>query len=281
MKAVARDHVDAGSLEWMPWDENRTLPFSLKDATGKAWVKILGWDPDTGAESLVYRLEPGWSIPRFENTVSEDLVVWEGELQVGDQTLGKYGYAYRPISSTTGPCASPRGATIVSFCRGPGDTRGSMVPIPALNDESRPWLALPNYPGRLWKPLRADEETLDVYRLFRTPAGHRSEEIKSEYGLGGIEELMTLEGLSSYWYEAWPGQVIPMTNRAGRYVYHGIADHGRTKYTEDGVVFKHDIYLYDEKVQPESRQGILDMFENETPAVQALKEGRDPELASP
>jgi hypothetical protein len=281
MKTVARDQIDAGSLEWMSWEEDRTLPFSLRGAKGKAWVKILSWDPDTGAESLVYRLEPGWSAPRLENTVSEDLVVWEGELQVGDQTLGKYGYAYRPIGSTTGPCASPLGATIVSFCRGPNDTRGSTVPIPALDDESRPWLSFPTSSGRLWKPLRADEETLDVYRLFRVPAGSRTEKIESEYGLGGIEELFTLRGKVRGWYEAWPRRVIPLISGAGRYVYHGTADHGRNETIEDVVTFKHDAYLYDEKVKPEARQSILDMFENETPAVKALKEGRDPQLAGP
>ncbi len=68
--------------------------------------------------------------------------MWHGELQVGDETLRRYGYSYRPPGYSVEPCSAPIGATIVGVCGAPNEPLCSKIPIPALDTESMPWIPL-------------------------------------------------------------------------------------------------------------------------------------------
>jgi superfamily I DNA and RNA helicase len=57
VKLISEAHVQSDHLEWRAWDEKRTTPFVAEGVRGEAWVKVLSRDLDTGAESLLYKLD--------------------------------------------------------------------------------------------------------------------------------------------------------------------------------------------------------------------------------
>ena len=123
VKLVPHAYVHVDHLAWRPWDDARKAPFVAHGARGSAEVKVLARDPETTAESLLYRLEPGWSADRITNTVYENVLVLEGAIDVGDRKLGRHVFTYRPEGHETGPVSSPEGATILSFAGRPESSR--------------------------------------------------------------------------------------------------------------------------------------------------------------
>jgi len=285
VKQVPRDWTNVNMLGWMPWENDRTLPFTMAGVRGQAWVKVLGWDTETGAESLVYKLSPGWSAERIENTVPEDLIVWQGELEIGGNTLHRYGYSYRPAGHSVGPCSSPMGATVVAFCGSAEQELYSKIPVPALDTESMPWRRNTRAHDTMrayWKPLRGDEETLDLYWLGFNAAGSYVEEVATHEGVAELEEAFFFEAGAPpvTLYEAWEGRMARMHGGAGSYVCHGAVAHSayyKQPNPADMIYFKHDGYAYSEHADP-AHEEYLAMFPKETPAVRAFREGRDPGL---
>jgi ChrR Cupin-like domain len=261
--------IHSDNLAWRPWDDDRKTPFVAYGTRGSAHVKVLSRDPKTGGESLMYRLEPGWSAERIENSVFENLIVYEGELLVDGRPLRNHAYLYRPEGHETVSLSAPQGATIVSFAgyRGePASKRPTLVDV-----ESMEWQIYPVTGGGYYlKVLRADEENLDTFILMRTNAPVETT------GIGhheAPEEVFVLEGVSESYDEATEGRHVATR---GSYVYRAPwGKHGLNKIFEDTVVFKHD---YFQAETPERLAIYLETYPRETPAVRALREGRDPGL---
>jgi hypothetical protein len=279
-KLVPEAHVQADYVEWRPWQEGRSTPFVAEGANGAAWVKVLSRDPATGAESLLYKLDRGWSADLIRNTVYENLMVIDGEIEVDGETLRKYAFSYRPEGHETGPVSTATGATVVAYAGAPGEL-ASKVPISCLDVESMPWVTRDVTPQEsvqrseyVTKPryyvkmLRGDEENLDTFYLTRGVRGFVSNGVSSH---DAPEEGYTLEGQVMFYDGVTEGRCI---GRRGTYVHRGPGSkHGFVQIEEDSLSFKHDYFNAEDDLEL-----FFASYPKETPAVKALKEGKDPGL---
>lgn len=274
MKLVPEATTHADLLEWRPWDVDRKTPFVAHGATGTAWVKVLSRDPDTGAESLLYKLNRGWSAASIENTVFENLMVLHGELEADGQWLRKYAYSYRPEGHTAGPVKTGTGVTVIAFAGAPGDP-ASKVPLPHVDVERMPWLERTmDLPGALYysKLLRVDEATLDIYALTRSVCGFETgPEVHSDHDVA--EEMFFIEGKVLAYDGPTRGRQV---YTPGKYVWrppHSV--HGHVTALEDTLMYAHSFFSPDE---PQQTRFLLDALPADGPLAQALRDGRTPEL---
>ena len=80
------------------------------------WFRLLSKDPGSGATTVVMRMEEGFLIPTAGHyNVTQELLVLDGEIAVGDRRLAKGAYSYRPAGVVEGPVAAARDSTV--FCR--------------------------------------------------------------------------------------------------------------------------------------------------------------------
>jgi hypothetical protein len=271
-KLLPEGHVHSDNLAWQPWDESRTMPFVAHGRLGTASVKVLSKDPKSGAESLLYRFDPGWSADRIENTVYENLLIIDGEIEAGGHILGKHAYAYRPEGRETSSIRTTTGASVVTFAGAAGDL-ASPIAIDCLDTESMPWVPYPvrNPAAKYFvKMLRGDEENLDTYSLLRAVRGFVSDHVTQH---DAPEEGYLLDGH----YESYDGITGGRyVSTAGTYTHRlPGSPHGFNNIIEDLLSFKHDYFLAETE---EILDIVLRAYPRETPAVRALKEGRDPEL---
>jgi hypothetical protein len=284
-KLVPEAHVQSDHIEWRPWTADRSRPFEADGAQGQAWVKILSRDPQTEAETLLYRLDQGWSAERVRNTVYENLLVIDGEIEVNGETLRKYAFSYRPEGHEVGPISTATGAIVIAIAGAPGEL-ASKIPVDGLDTESMPWVKRHETEAALVdssvvrsravtearyyiKMLRGDEENLDTYYLMRAVRGFQSDGVSSHEA---PEETFVLEGCNVSYDSVTDGRVI---STRGSYCHRGPrSQHGFLTLVEDTLVFKHDYF------NPEDNPELFySAYSTETPAVKALKEGRDPGLA--
>jgi quercetin dioxygenase-like cupin family protein len=78
--------------------------------------KVLYRDPETGAESYLFRMEPGASIEGHHHASPEECLVLEGDLTIGDLRLNAGDYHVAPRGSIHPVLKSQGGA--VMFVRG-------------------------------------------------------------------------------------------------------------------------------------------------------------------
>jgi quercetin dioxygenase-like cupin family protein len=262
-------HVHSDDLEWRPWDDERKAPFVAEGVRGQAWVKVLSRDPETEGESLMYRLDPGWSAESIENTVYENLLVSEGELEIDGTTLRKLSYSYRPEGHRTGPVSTATGATLIAYAGFPGELASS-IPVPSVDTDAMEWWTSTQLStDASMKMLRADEENLDVYYLTLVRPPSESHHVSQH---DAPEEAFILEGLGLTYDGHTRGRHVM---RAGTYVHRGPGSpHGFQTITEPSLVFKHD-YFNNEELE----DLVLRSFPRETEAVRAWRSGRMPELA--
>jgi Domain of unknown function (DUF4437) len=285
VKQVPMASVHADNLAWRPWSGDRAQPFVAEGAQGDAWVKVLSRDPKTESESLLYRLDRGWSAEKLRNTVYENLVVIDGQLNVGDQTLRKYAFSYRPEGHEVGPVSTTTGAVVFAIAGSPGEL-SSKIPVEHLDTEAMPWVprdvtnvvdhsvvrakvkAKDAEPYYYVKILRGDEENLDMFLLMRVVRGFEAEGLSSH---DAPEEAFQLEGKTMSYDEATGGRQV---HTRGTYVHrHPGSAHGDATILEDTLVIKHDYF------NPEDNPELFyAAYPKDTAAVTALKEGRDPGL---
>ena len=259
-------HVHSDDLEWRPWDNERKAPFVAEGVRGQAWVKVLSRDPETEGESLMYRLDPGWSADAIENIVYENVLVLDGELEIDGTTLRKHWYTYRPEGHRTGPVSTATGATLIAYAGFPGEL-ASPNPVPCVDTDSMEWMGTQSRNHASLKMLRGDEENLDVYYLTSVPPSE-SHDVSSH---DAPEEAFFIEGASLNYDGATRGRHV---NRAGTYVHRGPGSpHGMQTITEQCLVFKHD-YFNNEDLS----EIFFRSYPRETDAVRVSRSGRNPEL---
>jgi hypothetical protein len=275
-KLVPEASVQVDYIEWRPWADDRKHPHIAIGATGQAMVKVLSKDPESGAETLMYELPQGWSAEELENTVYENLMVLDGELEVDGETLRKYAYSYRPEGHRAGPISSATGAVVLAIAGAPGEP-SSKIPVPHLDVEAMPWTQRPAPFGQqarsYIKMLRADEENLDTFYMARSTRGAHSEGTTSH---DAPEESYFFEGEAWYYDGVTGGRLVA---RRGTYVHRGsMSMHGYVDIVADHLTFKHDYFNHIDDEKSEDAELLLAAYPKETDAVKALREGRDPGL---
>ena len=268
-KLIPDAHVHSDDLEWRPWDNERKAPFVAEGTQGQAWVKVLSRDPETEGESLMYRLDPGWSADSIENTVYENLLVLDGELDVDGTTLRRLSYSYRPEGHRSDAVSTATGATVIAYAGFPGEL-ASPIPVPCVDADAMDWWTSTQMStDASQKMFRADEENLDTYYLALVRPPSESHHVSQH---DAPEEAFILEG-RGLTYDGHTGGRHIM--RSGTYVHRGPgSQHGFQTITDPCLVFKHD-YFDNESLT----DLVLRSFPRETDAVRAMKEGRIPELA--
>jgi hypothetical protein len=262
-KLVPDAYVHVDTLAWLPWNEERKTPFMAEGASGEASVKVLARDPENGAETLLYRLSPGWRADSIRNTVQENTWVLEGELEIGGTALGRHVYSYRPEGHESGPVSTSTGATVLSMAGFPGEL-ASGHGVEALDPASLDWVSFENSDTYAMKVLRADEQNLDLFYVMRVRAGNVTHGVTDH---DAPEEVFIVEGRGETYEGSTGGRHI---NTPGTYVFRGPwSKHGENTVQEDHLVFKHDYF------NPEhDTELFFSYFREETPAVKALREGR-------
>jgi Domain of unknown function (DUF4437) len=272
VKLVPDAMVHADHVAFRPWDEQRTMPFVANGANdSRAWVKLLSRDAETGAETLIYKLDQGWSASSIENTVYENLLVLDGVLEADGSTLGKYDYCYRPEGHRTDDVSTPTGVTVISYAGAPGEP-SSKIPVPHLDFQTTPWVEYPVGPAARYtiKMLRGDEENLDTFFIMRAPCGHKAQGVTKH---DAPEEAFFLEGRTEFYDGVTEGRLI---GTKGTYVHRGPwSPHGYTTILEDQLLFMHDYFVGESEPIQEI---FFASYPVETPAVKAVREGRVPEL---
>jgi quercetin dioxygenase-like cupin family protein len=284
VKRSPEAYVQSDHLEWTRWDEKRTTPFVAEGARGEAWVKVLSRDLDNGAESLLYKLDRGWSAAMIESTVYENLFVLSGEIEVGDQTLPKYGFSYRPEGHRVGSVSTTTGATVIAIAGAPGDL-ASPIPVPCLDTEAMPWTTrditvsrdqalaaaranVEHKPRYYLKMLRGDEENLETFSLMRALQGTESTTTSAH---DAPEEGFFIDGRTWSYDDMTGGRYL---STPGTYVHRPPgSEHGLNAILEDTFVLKHDYFSAED-----NEELFLGSYPKETPAVKAVREGRDPKL---
>jgi hypothetical protein len=274
-KLVPEASVQVDYIEWRPWADDRKNPHIAIGATDQPRVKVLSKDPESGAETLMYELPQGWRADSLENTVYENLMVLDGELEVEGQALRKYAYSYRPEGHRTGPSSSATGAVVLAIAGAPGEP-SSKIPVPHVDVEAMPWTQRPTplVGARSYiKMLRADEENLDTFYMARSTRGAHAE---GRTAHDAPEEVYFLEGEALSYEGNTGGRVIC---RPGTYVHRGsMSVHGDVDIVVDHLTFKHDYFNHLDDERSQDAELVLSAYPKETDAVKALREGRDPGL---
>jgi hypothetical protein len=274
-KLVPEASVQVDYIEWRPWADDRKHPHIAIGATAQAMVKVLSKDPESGAETVMYELPQGWRADGLENTVYENLMVLDGELEVEGQTLRKYAYSYRPEGHRTGPISTVTGAVVIAMAGAPGEL-SSKTPVPHIDVEAMPWTSRPTpmMGARSYiKILRADEENLDTFYLARSTRGAHAEGTSAHEA---PEEAYFLEGEALTYEGNTGGRII---NRRGTYVHRGpMSPHGWIDILGDHLTFKHDYFNHGDDERSQDAELLLAAYPKETDAVKALREGRNPGL---
>jgi quercetin dioxygenase-like cupin family protein len=76
-------------------------------------MKILHRDESQQRQTVLYRLQPGAILPKHAHAEDEECLVVEGEICVGDLSLGAGDYHIAHTGSVHPPLQSPRGAVLL------------------------------------------------------------------------------------------------------------------------------------------------------------------------
>ena len=104
---------------WIEFVQSQNLPWG----PGELWgvrpgieMKVLSWDPDQGASSLLVRYPPHWRLdPGGSLSADEEFLVLGGTLLIGSQRYREKSYAHLPAGYERGAMASESGAVVLTF----------------------------------------------------------------------------------------------------------------------------------------------------------------------
>jgi len=257
--------------------QHQDLPFSYAPMPGggpetEVGRKVLSYDPDSGAASILLDLPAGWRLPGTSHYVADvELYVISGTLTLSGVTYSQHTYAFLPAGYPLVDGASERGAQLMFFTSGQAD-RVADEADPGTMDERRlirylnlfegPWTGNfhPQFPvgaGRKW--LRRDPVTTDESWILGTLAlrnGRKPEKhpvVEEMFLLAG--ELIGPQGVmrpgAYFWRppEAWHG---PYGSKTGcLMLFRTVGGPLSTVYTEDEQEFEWDPEGYHPILPPE------------------------------
>ena len=194
-------------------------------ATGTAEQRNLSYDEEDGSASLKVRFTSDWSRPAGVHVAETEWLVTEGQVTIGDTTLGKGGYWHAPTGVLTPTLHVNAGTEILLFREygdwgfEPADADRESVredqKLIVLDTEAMPWIDVKDgspmrfdlggtpVPGLYIKMLHRDEKTGFYSRLIKAKPGWREEPLAHH---PCSEEAYCLEGGFDYNYgKMWPG----------------------------------------------------------------------------
>ena len=105
--AIARKSTVDG--EWRP---------AFKDRTG-AWSLLLNKDPETSGRTIAVRYTQGWEVPESLHDGTVEVLVMEGQFQVGSIVYGPGDYFCVPGGVTHGPERALTDVRLLVISHGP------------------------------------------------------------------------------------------------------------------------------------------------------------------
>jgi hypothetical protein len=124
---MARPQIEFIQSQCLPW-----TPGARFGLGGGVEVKTLSEDAQSGAASLLVRYPAGWSFPAGSRAADEEFLILDGELKIGEASLGRFNYAHWPAGYRAAARASENGAVALTFFS--GDPR---PPAPPAFDPGR------------------------------------------------------------------------------------------------------------------------------------------------
>ncbi len=173
----------------------RWEPLPVPNSEGRAWMKTLAKDIETGARTALIKFDPGFRQDAAVSNWPMDVFVLEGGMQCGDRRYEKDTYHYRPSGVGYGPTHTKAGITRIVFTSNQRE-RSSAEEVFVQDVKQLPWgksSADPDDPRGL-KDLRQDPVAGVSFLLHAGWAvGHRN--IPGQmHSHGHEEEAYVLEG---------------------------------------------------------------------------------------
>jgi hypothetical protein len=139
MRRTQSTCIETGAMRWEP--------LVIPGSEGKAWIKTLSKDDESGGRTALVKFDAGFRQETATSNLAADIFVVEGGMTCGDLTLSKDSFWYRPAGTEYGPIDSPEGCTRLIF------TIDKHLPSPAepqfIQDVKR----------MSWGPDRFDEKS--------------------------------------------------------------------------------------------------------------------------
>ena len=143
----------------------------VKNSEGKAWIKVLGKDPENGATAALVKYDAGFTMKKAKTSVFSDSIVVEGRMTLEGKTCRRLAYYYRPAGSEYGPIRAEEDTTRFVITGGRGEA-GSSEPLFIEDVEGNTPGWLKSERGGAWaeKHLRIDRKSncLITYQLAHT-----------------------------------------------------------------------------------------------------------------
>jgi Domain of unknown function (DUF4437) len=152
-------------------------PLKVAGADGKAWIKILGKDTDSGATAALVKYDAGFTLDRGVAETFSDSIVVEGRMTIDGRACNRLSYYYRPAGTEYGPVKVEEDTTRFVITGGLGEA-GSTTPvvIDSVEGNSPEWE--PSERSSAWseKTLRIDEvanclityQSANMFTMFLT-----------------------------------------------------------------------------------------------------------------
>lgn len=150
-------------------------PLQVDGADGKAWIKILGKDEESGATAALVRYDAGFRSPGGTSEVFSDSIVVDGSLTLDGEPNHRLAYWYRPAGTTYGPIVADQDVTRFVITGGRGE-EGSTEPVHMRSVESNEAPFESSERSSAWseKTLRIDEradclityQTANMFTMF-------------------------------------------------------------------------------------------------------------------
>lgn len=167
---------------------------SVPGSEGKAWIKILGKDQETGATAALVRYDAGFRMGKSVSSVFSDSIVVQGRMTLGDRVCNRLSYYYRPAGTEYGPI-SVEEETIRFVITGGRDEPGDTTPVFFDNIEGNSPEWEPSERSEAWseKTLRIDDtadclityQLANMFTIFRPGKKWVHAEIEEAYCIDG------------------------------------------------------------------------------------------------
>lgn len=103
-------------------------PLQVPNSDGKAWIKILGKDVETGATAALVKYDAGFRQSGSTSEVFSHSIVVDGRLTLDGMACNRLSYWYRPVGTTYGAIKAEWDVTRFVITGGRGEI-GSAGPV--------------------------------------------------------------------------------------------------------------------------------------------------------
>ncbi len=133
-------------------------PLEVPNSDGKAWIKILGKDEESGAKAALVKYDAGFCQAGGTSEVYSDSIVVDGGLTLDGKRFNRLGYWYRPAGTNYGPIAVEQDTTRFVITGGRDEEHSAEGIHKANVEDNDGWEVSER--GSAWseKTLRIDEK---------------------------------------------------------------------------------------------------------------------------